>query len=309
MKRVGNLLISTCVKALAQSMTSDVMVVLARKLIPNYDLYSRLGFPRSMSIPNKDAARKIITDTVKNDYFIDFVLLMIEAGNSGVMGRKYSIPYMKEIVSGVFELGYIYDSINNMFVENSNYSVTRNWGALKTGKEYSFAFMRLDIADNSTIVRENTEKDVHKAYEYLRKITQNSVLKRNGRIWSWDGDGGLAAFFFGNKQQNAVMAGKEILHELFFYNYLHCSLSKHLKIRVAIHSGPFEYSPREEELKACETVKKIVEIESLYTKPGTMTISQPVKVMLDSIARIGIKLLPGKGSGEYYNYECKLENK
>jgi len=309
MKRVGNLLISTCVKALAQSMNTDVMIVLARKVIPHYDLYARLGFPRSMAIPNKDAARQIITDTIKNDYFIDFVLLMVEAGNSGVMGRKYSIPYMKDIISGVFELGYIYDGENNLFVEDSRYSITRNWGAIKLGKEYGFAFMRLDIADNSGIVRENCEKAVYKSYDYIREITNKSVLKRNGRIWSWDGDGGLASFFFGNKQQTAVMAGKEILHELFFYNYLECPLKAPLKIRVAVHSGSYEYSPDEEELKACEVVKKVMEIESRFTKPGTMTISQPVKVMLDNIARIGIKLLPGTGSAEYYNYEFKLESK
>jgi len=309
MKRVGNLLISTCVKALAQSMTRDIMVVLVKKLIPNYDLYERLGFPRSMAIPNKDAARQIITDTVKNDYFIDYVLLMLEAVNSGVMGRRYSIPYMNEILSGVFELGYIYDGENNIFVEDSRYGITRNWGALKRGKEYSFAFMRLDIADNSGIVRENSEKDVLKAYDHLREITTRSVLKRKGRIWSWDGDGGLSSFFFGNKQQTAVLAGKEILHELFFYNYLDCPLKNPLKIRVAVHSGPFEYSSDEEDLKACETVKKVVEIESHFTKPGTMTISQPVKVMLDNIGRIGIKLLKGKSSTEYYNYEFKLEDK
>lgn len=308
MKRIGNLLISTCVKALAQSMTTDVMTVLARKIIPDYDLHGRLGFPRSMSIPNKDAARKIITDIIKKDCFPDFVLLLIEAGNKGVMGRRYSIPYMQQIVSGVLQLGYIYDSLNHMFVENPKYSMTRNWGALKLGEEYGFAFMRLDITGNSTIVRKNSEKDVRKAYDYLRKITNNSVLKRNGRIWSWDGDGGLASFFFGNKQQHAVMAGKEILHELFFYNYLDCPFTDPLMIRVAVHSGTFEYSDSEEELKSCETVKKVVEIESRFTKPGTMTISQPVKVMLDNISGAGIKRLPGTSPNEYYNYEFKLEN-
>ena len=309
MKRVGNLLISTCVKALARSMTSDIMIVLARKVIPNYDLYARLGFPRSMAIPNNDAARQIITDIIKQDYFIEFVALLIEASNRGVMGRRYSIPHLDSIINGVFQLGYLYDNTNAMFVENPRNSLSRNWGTLKQGKEYGFAFMRLDIADNSGTVRENSEKDVRKAYDYLREITNKAVIKRNGRIWSWDGDGGLSSFFFGNKQQSAVMAGKEILHELFFYNYLDRPLKNPLKIRVAVHSGEFEYSSEEEELKACEVVKKVGEIESKFTKPGTMTISQPVKVMLDNIASIGIKLLSGTGSNEYYNYEFKLENK
>ncbi|MCL2791978.1 MAG: hypothetical protein FWD87_02705 [Spirochaetaceae bacterium] len=290
-------------------MPTNVMLDLVRKLIPNYDLHGRLGFPRSMAIPNKDAARQIIKDTVKNDCFIDFVLLMVDAGNNGVMGRRYSIPYMNQIILGVFDLGYIYDGVNNIFVENPKNRLSRNWGTLKTGKDYGFAFMRLDIAGNSKMVRENSEKDVHKAYKYLREVTTRAVLKRNGRLWSWDGDGGLASFFFGNKQQSAVIAGKEILHELFFYNYLNCPLKTHLKVRIAVHSGTFEYSPYEEDLKACDAVKKVMEIESYFTKPGTMTISQPVKFMLDNIARTGIKLLQGKGATEYHNYELILESK
>ncbi|MCL2293557.1 MAG: hypothetical protein FWC36_01640 [Spirochaetes bacterium] len=309
MKRINNSITNICIKALAQSMNTNVMTVLARKIAPNYDLHSRLGFPRSMAIANQDAARQILTDMIKNDYFIDFVVLMIEAENSGLMGRKYSIPYMNEIVSGIFELGYIYDAANKLFVEDPRYSTTRNWGVLRQGQEYSFTFMRIDIAESSAIVRENPEKNVQKAYKYLREITNKSVLKRNGRIWSWDGDGGLASFFFGNKQQCAIMAGKEILHELFFYNYLDCPLTEPLRIRLAVHSGPFEYSHDEEELKACEAVKKVIEIESRFTKPGTMTISQAVKVTLDSISGIGIKLLQGKGATKYYNYEFKLESK
>lgn len=309
MKRIGNALISTTVKALAQSMNTHTMVALAAKLIPNYNLHKRTGFPTSIPVPNKDAARQIVTDMANQGLFMDFVLLLVEVGQKGLMGKKYSIPYMKEIISGIFDMGYLYDSANQLFVENPASSITRNWGALNKGREYIFAFMRLDIAGNTMIVRENNINEVQKSYDDLRDTVTKAVLKRNGRIWSWDGDGGLGAFFFGNRQQSAVMAGKEILHELFFYNLMDCRLKNPLQIRVAVHSGAFEYTADEEELKASETVKRVMEIESMYTKPQTMTISTPVKLMLDSIAGTGFSTFTGGDRQEYYSYELKQEKK
>jgi hypothetical protein len=307
MKRVGSALISKCVRALAQSMTTKTMVVLARKIFPNYDLYGRTGFPPSIPIPNKDAARQIVGDVVRSGHFMDFVQLLIEIGDTGLMGRKYAVPYMREILSGVFDLGYLYDTENQLFVENPDYSITRNWGALKEGVEYAIAFMRLDVVGNSAIVRENPADHVHAAYEALREISQHAVLQRSGRIWGWDGDGGLAAFFFGNKNQSAVMAGREILHELFFFNRIGSLLEKPLEVRIAVHTGPFLYTQEEEDLMTSETIKRLLVIESSYTSPGTMTVSPVVQLMLDAIASTGLQAFIGKDNLEYHRYQLALE--
>ncbi len=284
------------------------MVALARKIFPGYDLYARTGFPSSIPIPNKDAARQIVNDIVRADHYLDFVLLLIEIGDKGLMGRKYAVPYMREMLSGIFDMGYLYDSVNRVFVENPDRSISRNWGALKNGQEYAITFMRMDIAGNSIIVRENPAAAVHDTYNALRDIAQNAVIRRNGRIWGWDGDGGLAAFFFGNKNQSAVMAGREILHELFFYNRMELKLNKPFDIRLAVHSGPFEYTPDEEELKSSETIKRVLAIESGNTLPGTMTISPVVQLMLDAIASAGLESFMGKDHLEYFRYQLKLEN-
>ncbi len=111
MKRIGSALISYTVRALAQSMSPHVMVDLARKFIPGYDLYARTGFPSSIAIPNKDAARQIVTDLQKSGHYLDFILLLVEVGEKGHMGRKYAIPYMREILGGIFDMDLIYDQV------------------------------------------------------------------------------------------------------------------------------------------------------------------------------------------------------
>lgn len=306
-KRVGSALISHTIRALAQSMSPKIMVVLARKLIPGYDLYARTGFPTSIAIPNKDAARQIVSDIVKSGQFLELILLLVEVGEKGHMGRRYAIPYMREILRGVYDMGFLYDPANKIFMENPELNRTRNWGALREDTTYTLAFLRIDIVGNLKIVRENPAEKVNAAYDALREMTYQAVGRRNGRIWGWDGDGGVGAFFVGNRNQSAVLAGMELLHEIFIYNRVSCPLKDPVVIRAAVHSGPFDYTTDEEEMKANETVKRTTRIESKHTKPGTLTISPVVKLMLDHIVAVEFTPFMGKDHLEYFNYALELE--
>lgn len=68
----------------------------------------------------------------------------------------------------------------------------------------------------------------------------------------------------------------EIIHEIFIYNRLFRKLDEPISVRLTIHNGPCEYSENEEDIKKGETVRKIIEIESRYTKPNSITVSNTV---------------------------------
>lgn len=302
LKRIPNRLITYCVKALAQSMTINIMVALARQIIPHYDLHQKTGIPRSVAIPNITAARQIVKDIISQQAFLDFVLLMVKTSDQGYMGRRYAIPYLRQLINGVIDLGYIYDSANDIFVENPQLRRTRNWGTLKNGHSYNFALLRLDIAGNSKLVKESNEATIHTSYDELREIVQLAVKKRNGRMWGWDGDGGLAAFFYGNKNQSAVLTGMEVLHELYLYNYTRNPLSRPLQIRTAVHSGPMEYSEDEEDIRSAEIVKQVEELEHSYTKAGSLSLSEAVAAMLDHLLLSQLEEKKIRGHRKYYVY-------
>jgi class 3 adenylate cyclase len=214
---------------------------------------------------------------------------------------------MRDIINGVIDLGYVYDPENDMFTENSAQRRTRNWGTLRQGQEYTITFLRVDIAGNSELVRMNSEEKINTAYGRFREIVQSAVDRRDGRIWSWDGDGGLAAFFRGHKHQHAVLAGMEIIHELFLYNRTANPLPEPLKVRIAAHSGPFEYTTDEEALQDSETVARVVEIEEQLCAPSAMTISEVVKMMLDSVILGRLREFKDDSFKRYYSYALKME--
>lgn len=308
--RIPNSLITHCVKALSQSMDNRTMTMLARRLLPGYDLHERTGIPKSVAIPNQNAARQIVSDIIACQMFLEFVLLLFEFSDrgAGIAGRKIAIPYLRQILNGVYQMGFIYDRSNRIFVENPSERKTRNWGTLRSHQEYTIGFLRIDIVGNTELVRNHSSGCIEEAYNKLRDIFISAIEKRNGRIWGWDGDGGLAAFCFGNMHESAVLSAIEVLHELFLFNSITCPVEDGIKVRLAAHSGPFEYTADTEKIQASDTVKKVNQIEHKHTGLNRVTISEVVKVMLEPLTARQFTEFKSTDKRVYYQYEVRARN-
>ncbi len=288
-------------------MDMEVMIHLAKELVYDYDLYQRAGVRESMVIPRRDAALQIIKDLTDLGLFFHLICLLIRIQINGFRGRMYRISHMSEIIKRMGECGYIYDNENKIFVENPAIRRTRNWGALMEGKEYHIAFLRLDIAGNSKLVRGHSEKVIDETYADLRKIVETAIDKRNGRTWFWEGDGGLIAFYFSNKELMAALSGMEIVNTLFIYNLLRCRLKEPLKVRVAVHSGLCRYKEDLDELMKEEIIKRTIQIESQATMPDSMTISGSVRSKLESSLLSGFEVAQTEDTADCSTYRIVLE--
>jgi class 3 adenylate cyclase len=274
-------------------------------LIPAYDIYKQTGYPSSMVIPNMDVASQITVDVIKTGKFLAFVQALVSAQDDGIMGRRYQISFLREIIRGTYDLGFVFDTANNMFVENPSFRKTKNWGALEEGVEYLLVFLDIDIVGNSRLVRSHSQDEIQKSYKDLRSIVSQSIDKRNGRIWNWEGDGGLVAFFFGDKHTAAVLSAMEIINELFIYNRTSRVLKEPLSVRIGIHGGSCEYSSNKEQLDELEAIKETQEIEKAAS-PDSVCISVVVKVMLDEFISVYFPQVGNKKNGPF-KYTLKLE--
>ena len=281
------------------------MVHVAKEFMPGYNLHRRTGIPDSIAIPSLDAAKCIVDDIILEDRFLDFIAYLIRYEEEGIMGRRITVSYLREIVKTIFSQGYMYDKDQRMFVEDPRVRKSRNWGVLKPGIEYTVCFLRIDITGNTQLVKKNSAASVNTAYGFLRETVHSSAERRNGRVWLWEGDGGVAAFAFGNRNQAATLAAMEILHELFFYNKTRCPLTSPLRVRIGVHSGPCEYTEENAALNKTETMQRVMDIEKKYTKPNYCTISVVVREMLDHLVSSQFTLLPD--GGNYFTYTLELE--
>ena len=305
--KINSTLKRLLVKALAESTETETMVKIVRNIIPFYNVYESSGFPENIPMPTQDAANHIISDLITEGLVIRFVITLIDIYQNGLMGKKMQIKKLPQILKELEILGYIYNPETKNFEENVRKSKTRGWGVLQEGELYEFAFLRIDIVDNTKLVRKYPKLMIIKAYSEIKAMVRKMVERRKGRLWEWEGDGGLAAFHYENKNLQAVFAGMEILYELFFFNLFECKLDDVLSVRIAIHTGPCHFYT-DAKLIQNETLKKLEILESRYSKPNTLTLSQGVYSDLGGKLEKAFEPVSVNGGNYVYRFALRWED-
>jgi len=298
-------LVNVSARALIESMDVRDMRHLAKRIIPGYDLQKQSGFPESFAIPSIDAAKQIVGDIIDSNLYFQLIQNLIHMDQEGFMGKKIRISYLNDIIKEIYNNGYLFDSENQIFVENPKVQKTRNWGALREEESYSMAFLSIDIIGNTKIVQKYSKEIVETTYTELKFIVQNAIDKRNGRFWLWEGDGGVIAFFFGNKNEAATLAAMEIASNLFLYNRTICKLTEPLQIRISVHSGICEYTDKINYFKKMEVMKTITEMEKKHSKGNSICISYPVRMMLDGFIANQFIPMGSSSTSKFYRYDLE----
>jgi class 3 adenylate cyclase len=295
-----------CRKCLQQSLPVDMMIRIARLVSPKYDMYKRSGLTEGMPISNQDAAHRITLDMIESGCFVDFVEALVLVDAKGYMGRSYAIRGIDDVVNDLIQGGYSFDKATGQFFENQNERISQNWGRLRNGDERQMTVLRLDVAGNSVLVKQNSSAAVEKAYGDLRAVVSRAVTKRLGRLWSWEGDGALAAFLFGQKEKAAVFCGMEILHELYFYNRLKNPLNKPVRLRLAAHIGMVHYYNDPVERLKSDTIKQAAALES-SVPPDSLGISRNFFISMDQAILNLFTPERASSSGKYRLYNAAQE--
>ena len=271
---------NNCRNCLIDSFNVDLMLRFAKLVDPDYDIYERTGIRFGLSIPLQSAAKCIVEDMIADGRYIDFVEVLVKVDREGYMGSRFVLNGLSSVVDSLIDEGYIFDKVTGHFYENQQEHISPNWGRLLEGAERKMTLLRLDIAGNSELVRNNPRPKIEQAYNDVRKIVNKAVNSRNGRLWSWEGDGALAAFLFGPIEKMAIFAGMEILHELFFYNKLRNPLDSPINVRLGAHIGQVRYSNREMERLKNDIVKQVMVYEALASS-NTLSVSFNVYISMD----------------------------
>ena len=295
------------VRALSQSMDVQTMVHVARRIIDDYDIHARSGVPSSLSVPNNDAAKQIVEDMGQFGYLLSFVELLVEIHRNGFVGRKIRIPRLQNIVEELREDGYLFHTASGTFVEDAAQRQTLNWGVLLDGAQYHLGFLAVDVKGNSDMVRRHGTEAMDAVYTALRRLLLRAIEKRNGRLWFWEGDGGVAAFYAGDVGSTAVQSGMELLHELKLYNAVSNPLDTPVELRAAVNTGYLEYDGDFSELQHAPAIKKAQEIEAQHTEANTITVSAPVFHTLDPLLQKCFRITSGNGESAYRSYALQFD--
>lgn len=293
--------------ALGDSIPADMTGRIAKEIMRGYDLHIRTGFRDSIPISGQIAASAVVDDAVADGRFLLLVERMALLDREGFMGRPYKIPVLRDLFRAIQAEGYVWDESTRHFMENPSIRRTPNWGRLLEDEEYRFSLVRLDIVKNSKLVKKHGEEAARAMYGELRERFTRAVEQRHGRVWRWEGDGGMAAFHYGHGATSAALAGVAFIHELFLFNRTANMLGEPISVRIAAHTGPLQYSPSSAEISKQETAKEIVELESKKTPPNTLCLSITLAQTLDRVLLDRFKETRVDGTAVYL-YRLDMDN-
>jgi hypothetical protein len=222
------------------------------------------------------------------------------------MGRPVSIRLLPQIVKELEVLGYRFKEDQGIFIEAGGRGKTKGWGVLREGQLYELSFLRIDTVGNTALVRKYSKRMVVQVYDEVRQMFTKIVEKRDGRLWRWEGDGGIAAFYYGNKNIQAALSGMEMLLELFMYNLFQCPFSSHLQVRLAVHTGPCPFYHNYDRIRS-DTLRRLELIESEFAENDSLMISPGVYTDMGTKLDRFFKALRVSSHNLLYQYKLRWE--
>jgi len=163
-------------RTLAAAFSGDVL-----RVLPDYDIYERTGYPRNIPVQSPDVAKQITADLRDGNRLLRMVETLIDIDRNGYTGRRYEVKGLDRVIAEIEDAGYYYDDDTELFMEGEN-NRTPGWGYLQPGVNYDFSFLKIDIVKNSQIVRKYSRQLVARTYNDVKKLTREIVEGRNGRL-------------------------------------------------------------------------------------------------------------------------------
>ena len=273
------------IEDLSRTFDTHNLELFIRSIDRNLDLYELTGFTPKTTIPRKDAAKVVVDYFFETKNFVKLINFIIYTSLNDFRGEKVIFNGLKFILKEVEELGYQYSPNFKKIVIMEKTKVKRNdWGFLEECKIYNFCFVSIDISGNSKLVRKYDNALIKDTYNTFKKMVTATVESRKGRIWSWEGDGGLLVFHLEDFVNNAILTAIDIMTSMIVFNATSNLLNEDVHIRIGINAGTAEYKTQTSSITS-DSLEEAKNIEKRHTEIDTISISKHTVLHLNTTIR------------------------
>ncbi|MGQ9630239.1 MAG: hypothetical protein ACUVXI_07965 [bacterium] len=262
---------------LTSTFYTDEINYIGQTLDRDFDVYSRSGFAyaQGVSMPQGEAARIIVDHFTKIHRLEDLIAAVIKLDGNYLKGRAISLRGTDGLSRFLRQHGYFYNPDTGRLERRRANGQIDSWAFVHEGNEYSFGFLSVDISGNSKIVSRYPREDVERVYRSLYKYLCEKVERRHGRFWSWQGDGGLCAFYCDDISNAAVNSAVDILLGMPLFNTESNSLNDDIRLRLAVHRGKAIYIAQKGNIIS-EDINFVSHLEKNGTDVNSISISDRI---------------------------------
>lgn len=265
------------VELISASFNNEQIEELGRLVLGSFDLLGVVGVEKHITVSSRRAASALVEDLEKHKRENELIRLVVESDGSTLLGRQVSIPGVENFLDGLTRSGFVYDFGKRKLVSVRSEPVEiPNWGALREGKTYAVTIASMDIVGSTELAKSYGVRKMKKLMHLFRGFLMEKLRYYDGRMWSWEGDGGLIAFTFKNHETRATQCALDLQRTVrVFTSTPGYPLGEHICLRIGMDSGSVTFHHETGRILS-DTINFAAHLEKKMTQPGSVGISEPI---------------------------------
>jgi len=269
------------IDSLSNSLSARMCNKLGERLEPLFNIHKISGISEKITMQPRNMAKNFV------DYFFsknkEFALVneLIKVSNHGIDGYSINVYNVNVLLKELQKLGYFFDKAHDQLVLIDHNSILPDWGILEDNKEYSICLVSVDIVKNSKIVREDNPRLIKETFKSFHNFINAKITNRDGRLWIWEGDGGIIAFYGDDAVNRAVFSVLDFYLSLPVFNAVFNKIKTAIVPRIAVHFGKVLFK-KDIFLIKSDAIDTVREIEKNYTKAGEFLLTNIVHISLNT---------------------------
>ncbi|MCB1325683.1 MAG: hypothetical protein H7A21_09145 [Spirochaetales bacterium] len=284
-------------ESLSISLNAEQVQSLMQEVDPEFDLGRATGFVGDVIIPRQIAVQTALSYFASEKDLMQFVGVCLRRDGSFIRGVQLQIRNRQGLLAALRREDWVYESDTGVIKRVQQDHLTADWGYLRTGREYAFCFCSFDVVGSSVLRESNVKQDIERTLDRLYDHVRKRVEARDGRIWQWSGDGGLAAFVDRYSIERSTIAMIDVLTHLPEFNLRDSVLEpgSDIKLRIAMHHASIAF--HEEMSRHSHPEIEVAENLQAETQPDTIWMTHAVFGLLPNEIKKGFR-----ERGDYRHY-------
>ena len=273
------------IELIGDNFSYEEIIVIGRRFFPEFEIKTQENQFGRLRLPPHDASSHLIEAFMGSGRVHDLVRFLIDLDCHSLNGREVVFRGIEELLVTIRRCGIGYDFKAREFFAVTDRAAGPEWEeCLQEGKEYDFSYVSVDIVKSSEMARLEERALVERTVGALFDLVRRSASHYGGSVWSWQGDGGMVAFFGPVQAEQSVFFSLEALGLLPVFNIRKNPFANRVSLRFGIDMGKALYK-RDKGSIISQNINFAAHLEKQCTNVNTITVSDRVCAALQERQR------------------------
>jgi class 3 adenylate cyclase len=147
------------------------------------------------------------------------------------------------------------------------------WADVQPGKEYTFAFLLVEVDDAEELKKRHEPDNLATAMETFREFVSRIAGQHGGRLWMWSRFGGLVLFPLRAEASQAALCGVRIMLSSILYDVEESLLPGRISFRMALSHGATVYHDSDTGRIVSDAINSIFHLGRRFAQAGQFVLS------------------------------------